>query len=354
MPKEMKIAVLLSGGVDSSVALRLLQAAGHRDVTAFYLKIWLEEELAFLGDCPWEDDLKYARAVCEQAGVPLEVVPMQTEYQNRIVDHVLTELKGGRTPSPDILCNEWIKFGLFLDKIDPSFEKVASGHYAQVEERGGLFYLKRAPDPVKDQTYFLSRLSQSQLSRILFPIGHLTKAEVRAKAHELQLPNRDRHDSQGICFLGKIKYPEFVRFHLGEKKGDIIDIQTGEKLAKHKGVWFHTVGQRKGLGMGGGPWYVVKKDLPNNIVYVAHADRYLEFARSEFVVTDVRWIAEPPTTNQLQTKVRHSPRLEPCTITPLGEGRHQVTLAEKDQGIAAGQSAVFYEGEYCLGSGVIE
>jgi tRNA (5-methylaminomethyl-2-thiouridylate)-methyltransferase len=350
----MRIAVLLSGGVDSSVALRLLQESGQRDITAFYLKIWLEEELAFLGDCPWEDDLKYARAVCEQAGVPLRVVPLQTEYQDRIVSHVLAELKQGRTPSPDILCNEWIKFGLFLDKFESGFDKVASGHYAQAEERNGLFYLKRAPDPVKDQTYFLSRLSQAQLSRILFPIGHLTKAQVRAKAEEFDLPNKQRHDSHGICFLGKIKYPEFVRFHLGEKKGDILNIDTGEKIGKHNGVWFHTVGQRKGLGMGGGPWYVVQKDLPNNIVYVAHADRYLEFARKEFTVADVRWIAEPPKSNELLSKVRHSPRLEPCTIKDLGTSRYSVTLAEKDQGIAAGQSAVFYEGEYCLGSGVIE
>src|SRR6185436_1064760 len=232
-------------------------------------------------DCPWEDDLKYARAVCEQAGVPLRVVPLQTEYQEKIVSHVVTELKAGRTPSPDILCNQWIKFGLFLDKIEPGFDKVASGHYGQVEEKDGLFWLKRSPDPVKDQTYFLSRLSQEQLGRILFPIGHLTKLEVREAAHRMALPNMDRPDSQGICFLGKIKYPEFVRFHLGEKTGDIIDIATGKKLADHKGVWFHTVGQRKGLGMGGGPWYVVKKDMDKNIVYVAHTEKYLDHAREE-------------------------------------------------------------------------
>jgi tRNA (5-methylaminomethyl-2-thiouridylate)-methyltransferase len=351
---SMKIAVLLSGGVDSSVALRLLLESGETDITAFYLKIWLEEELAFLGDCPWEDDLKYARAVCEQAGVPLHIVPLQTEYQDKIVSHVLAELKAGRTPSPDILCNQWIKFGLFLDKIEPGFDKVASGHYAQVEERDGLFRLKRAPDPVKDQTYFLSRLTQAQLGRILFPIGHLTKAEVREHARRFQLPNMDRHDSQGICFLGKIKYPEFVRFHLGEKKGDIINIDTGEKLAQHLGVWFHTVGQRKGLGMGGGPWYVVQKDLPNNIVYVAHADRYLDFARDRFTVDDLLWISEPPRGDRVHLKIRHSPRLESCHLAPLGGGRYSVELEEKDQGIAPGQSAVIYEGEYCLGSGVIE
>jgi len=350
----MKIAVLLSGGVDSSVALNLLKQAGRHELTAFYLKIWLEDELAFLGDCPWEEDLQYARAVCEQAGVPLRVVPLQTEYQEKIVSHTVAELKRGRTPSPDIFCNQWIKFGLFLDKIEPGFDRVASGHYAQVEERGGLFHLKRSPDPVKDQTYFLSRLSQAQLSRIFFPIGHLTKAQLREQARALELPNRDRRDSQGICFLGKIKYPEFVRFHLGEKRGDIVQLETGKKLAEHQGVWFHTVGQRKGLGLGGGPWYVVKKDLPANIVYVSHSEAYLEHARKEFTVGDLHWITGPPTKEELHAKVRHSPRLEPCRVADLGGGRWQVALAEKDQGIAPGQSAVFYDGEHCLGTGVIE
>jgi tRNA (5-methylaminomethyl-2-thiouridylate)-methyltransferase len=350
----MKIAVLLSGGVDSSMALHLLKQGGQHELTAFYLKIWLEEELAFLGDCPWEDDLKYARAVCEQLGVPLCVIPLQTEYQEKVVSHTIAELKAGRTPSPDILCNQWVKFGLFFDKIDPSFDKIASGHYAQVEEHGGRSFLKRSPDPVKDQTYFLSRLSQEQLRRILFPIGHLTKTELRQKACEFNLPTMDRPDSQGICFLGKIKYPEFVRFHLGEKTGDIIDIESGKKIATHKGVWFHTIGQRKGLGMGGGPWYVVKKDLEKNIVYVAHSEHYLEHARDSFTVANLHWINEPPKKTDLQAKVRHGPRLEPCTVQLLEDGRCEVTLKNKDQGIAPGQSAVFYDGEYCLGTGVIE
>jgi tRNA (5-methylaminomethyl-2-thiouridylate)-methyltransferase len=352
--REVKIGVLVSGGVDSSVALRWLQRPGERNITAFYLKIWLEDELAFLGDCPWEEDLKYARAVCDQAGVPLRVVPLQTEYQDRVVRHVITELKAGRTPSPDILCNSWIKFGLFLDKIEPGFDKIASGHYAQVEEQDGAFRLKRSPDPVKDQTYFLSRLTQRQLSHILFPIGHLTKKELRKKADALDLPNKERRDSQGICFLGKIKYPEFVRFHLGEKHGEILNIANGEKLGEHKGVWFHTVGQRKGLGMGGGPWYVVKKDLTTNTVYVAHMESYLSHARKEFTISNVHWINQPPVDGeQLLTKVRHTPRLESATVDQLAGDLWRVTLAEKDQGIAAGQSAVFYRDDFCLGTGVI-
>jgi len=165
----MKVAVLLSGGVDSSMALNLVRNSGDHQITAFYLKIWLEDELAFLGDCPWEDDLKYARAVCEQAGVPLRVVPLQTEYQEKIVSHVVTELKAGRTPSPDILCNQWIKFGLFLDKIEPGFDKVASGHYGQVEEKDGLFWLKRSPDPATvchlPTCRFVDRAWQSWLAK---------------------------------------------------------------------------------------------------------------------------------------------------------------------------------------------
>ena len=348
------MAVLLSGGVDSSVALNLVKSEGTHDVTAFYLKIWLEDELAYLGDCPWEEDLQYARAVCEQAQVPLEIVSLQTEYQEKIVSHVVRELQKGRTPSPDILCNQWIKFGLFLERIDPRFEKVATGHYAQIVAVDHQFLLKRSPDPVKDQTYFLSGLDQKQLEKLWFPIGHLQKQEVRARAKEFDLPNKNRKDSQGICFLGKIKYPDFVRFHLGEKRGDILEIETGKRIAEHDGVWYHTVGQRKGLGMSGGPWYVVRKDLPTNRVFVSHADRYQTHARKRFTVASVHWIGEEPKTNSLQTKVRHGPHMEKCQIEPLSDNRLEVVLQTEDQGIAAGQSAIFYDGEICLGGGVIE
>ncbi len=350
----MKIAVLLSGGVDSSVALRLAMREAGCEITAFYLKIWLQEELAFLGDCPWEEDLKWARAVCEQAGVPLEVVPLQSEYQERVVEYALSELRQGRTPSPDILCNQQIKFGLFFDRIDPGFKRVVSGHYAQIENRDGTFLLKRSPDPVKDQSYFLSRLNQRQLGRLWFPIGHLNKVEVRRLARAFELPNAGRKDSQGICFLGKIKYPEFVRFHMGEERGEIVDVDTGKRLGEHRGVWFYTIGQRQGLRLGGGPWYVVKKDLSNNCLGVSHADRYSAHARREFVASNAHWIAEPPQRAELTTKIRHGPRLEPCVLRPLAEGRWEVILENYDPGIAPGQSAVFYEGDTCLGSAVIE
>ncbi|HXT41465.1 MAG TPA: tRNA 2-thiouridine(34) synthase MnmA [Candidatus Angelobacter sp.] len=350
----MKIAVLLSGGVDSSVALRLVKQQGHRDVCAFYLKIWLEDELAYLGSCPWEEDLKYARAVCEQAGIPLQVISLQTEYQERVVAEALAELRAGRTPSPDIWCNQRIKFGLFFEKIDAGFDRIISGHYAQVEEQGDACLLKRSPDSVKDQTYFLCTLNQSQLRRLWFPIGHLRKDDVRRLAREFDLPNRDRKDSQGICFLGKIRYPEFVRHHLGERAGEIVELETGKTLSEHRGFWFYTIGQRKGIGLAGGPWYVVKKDVTANRVYVSHSDHYLNHARRQFTVSSVNWITGEPQRLNLQAKVRHGPRLADCRVGCLGEGRWEVTLAGADQGIASGQSAVFYDGEICLGGGVIE
>ncbi len=221
----MKIAVLLSGGVDSSVALRLLKDAGH-DITAFYLKIWLQDEYSFLGECPWEEDLRFARGVCEQADVPLNVISLQTEYWDSVVSYTISEIKEGRTPNPDMFCNSLIKFGQFYDKIDDSFEKVASGHYAKVEEINGGFQLRKSPDPVKDQTYFLAYLTQGQFSRALFPIGNYKKDEIRTLAEKYDLPNKVRKDSQGICFLGQIKFDEFIKHHLGIKTGNIINADT--------------------------------------------------------------------------------------------------------------------------------
>ncbi len=350
----MKTAVLLSGGVDSSVALNLIKRDTGHDITAFYLKIWLEDDLAFLGDCPWDDDLSYARAVCQQAGVPLEIVPLQTKYFEIVVSHAIAELKAGRTPSPDIMCNRRIKFGAFFEAISDDFDKVASGHYAQIEERDGLFWLKRAPDPVKDQTYFLSTLTQAQLSRALFPVGAYQKNEVRALAEEFDLPTKARKDSQGICFLGKIRYNEFVEAYLGEQPGDIVELETGQKWGEHRGYWFYTIGQRRGLGLHGGPWFVVKKDVERNILYISHKEHLEERSRRQFSVNNVHWIAGPPTTDELQVKIRHSPHVEQCRIEPLDGGRLCVILDRDEPGIAPGQSAVFYDGQICLGSGMIE
>lgn len=350
----MKIAVLVSGGVDSSVALNLLKREGH-DLTAFYLKIWLEDELSYLGDCPWEQDLAYVRAVCEQAQVPLQVISLQKEYWDQVVAYTMQEIKAGRTPNPDILCNQRIKFGMFFNHISKGFEKVATGHYACVQEKNGIFSLSKSPDPVKDQTYFLSYLSQEQLSRALFPIGHLHKHQVRQLAHEFNLPNKDRKDSQGICFLGKLKFNDFIAHHVGQKPGDLIEYETGKKLGTHKGFWFHTIGQRQGSGLAGGPWYVVAKDPQANAVFVSRNYYSDDKQRNSFTVSNCNWISgNAPTKKDLQVKIRHGKQLYNCTVNRLEDDRWQVTLGQDDQGIAPGQFAVFYDGSECLGAGVIE
>jgi tRNA-specific 2-thiouridylase len=197
-------------------------------------------------------------------------------------------------------------------------------------------------------------LSQAQLSRILFPIGHLWKKEVRVLAQKFDLPNKDRKDSQGICFLGKIKHPDFVKFHLGEKIGDIIELESGAVLGQHRGFWFYTIGQRQGLGLSGGPWYVVKKDTGNNIVYVSHKDYYDWCARNQFTVADVNWISGKSEKHELHVKIRHGPYLNDCAIETIDEKLLAVRISTKDSGIAPGQFAVFYDGGICLGGGVIE
>jgi tRNA-specific 2-thiouridylase len=389
----MNLAVLLSGGVDSSVALHLARQArgGTAGLRAFYLKIWLEDELAHLGTCPWEDDLAYARAVCDQAGVPLEVVSLQAEYHERVVTAAVAELRAGRTPSPDLWCNERIKFGLFLERSGRGFDRVVSGHYAQIERGAAECVLKCSPDPVKDQTYFLARLSQEQLQRLEFPIGQLRKQNVRAAAAALNLATRDRPDSQGICFLGKLKYTEFVRHYLGEQPGDVVEMESGRRLSRHHGCWFYTIGQRKGIGLSGGPWYVVGKDLRTNVVFVSHSAHHLGHARRAFDVESLHWISgRPPELDrervtpgtprlsseaatrvsgadtdsrscdpgpsgacEVAVKVRHSPHRVRGRIAPRRGGVWEVILEEADPGIAPGQAAVFYQGDICLGSGFI-
>mmetsp|Transcript_40116 Transcript_40116/g.96867 ORF Transcript_40116/g.96867 Transcript_40116/m.96867 type:complete len:599 (+) Transcript_40116:2-1798(+) len=385
--KKPTVALLLSGGVDSSVALRLLQRQGY-DVTPFYLKIWLEDELAHLGVCPWEDDVDICRRVCEQAGVELQIVSLQNEYHDRVMKHTLNEAAAGRTPNPDILCNSRVKFGCFLeylqqqqegqDKRPYKFDYIASGHYAQVKrDENGIARLSRAPDPVKDQSYFLCALNQDQLCRLIFPIGHLQKTEVRELAEEFQLPNRQRPDSQGLCFLGKVKFRDFLSENLGESPGNIVDAFTGDVIGEHRGVWFHTVGQRKGLGpflvstaSAFGPWYVVAKDPAKKIVYASN--KYDEEAfnqpRSEFHIENVHWISGYPPVSTLNPtdgmptyrfnlKIRHGPKLSSGTLTMIDNDEMNsgtIKLDGKDGGLAPGQYVVFYDDNAeCIGGGII-
>ena len=349
-----RVAVLVSGGVDSSVALMRLVDEGVHDLTAFYLKIWLEDEMAFLGQCPWEEDLRFVRKVCDTAGVGLEIVSLQQEYLSTVVAYALDELQSGRTPSPDVMCNRMIKFGAFIDRVGDRFDLVASGHHARVEERGGLARLLRAADPKKDQTYFLCQLRQEQLARSLFPIGDLTKAEVRAAASGFDLPNAERPDSQGICFLGRVPFNDFVRHHLGDRPGEIREFSTGRVLGEHRGTWFHTIGQRRGLGLGDGPWYVAGKDIEENLVLVVHGEALDDRARTGFQVAKPHWIAEKPTREDLEVRIRHGERMDACIVETDTDGSLTIDLkATKDPGIAPGQFAALYDGDECLGGGTI-
>lgn len=350
----MKIAMLLSGGVDSSVALAELVKQGRHEIQAFYLKIWLEDDLSYLGQCPWEEDLEYAHGVCKRLGVPLEIVSLQTAYWDRVVAHTVQELRQGRTPSPDILCNQNVKFGAFCDLIDASYTAIASGHYARLEASPNGPRLLKGFDPIKDQTYFLSRLSQAQLERALFPIGHLPKADVRRLATDYDLPTQNRPDSQGICFLGKLKFNEFVKAHLGERPGAIVELETGRQLGEHKGYWFHTIGQRKGLGLSGGPWFVTSKDVERDIVYVSSEGARAERPQMHFTISQMHWLHAADAQGGLSVKIRHGARTSDCQLESLGGHRYQVNLHAPDGGIAPGQYAVLYQGDLCLGSGLID
>ncbi|KAG0565724.1 hypothetical protein M758_7G010600 [Ceratodon purpureus] len=374
--QKLNVAVLLSGGVDSSVGLRLLCAAGH-SCTAFYLKIWFQEDFEnFWSECPWEDDLRNAQAVCNEVGVELRVVHFTDEYWNLVVSHSVSEIQAGRTPNPDILCNTCVKFGAFLDHIkDAGFDRVASGHYARVrkifnsdngkEERTELLL---CPDEMKDQTYFLSQLRQEQLSRLIFPLGCLMKTEVRQLAEVMGLFNKNRKDSQGICFLGKVKFSEFTAKHLGEREGRLLEAETGELLGLHKGFWFYTMGQRQGLRLSNGPWFVVAKDIVNNVVFISREYYSEDKRRRAFRVGSFNWFSgtPPSDTSSLQCKVRHGAKLYTCSMELETDWMDfeinrdskpstsaVVNLNEDDQGLAPGQYAAFYQDGVCLGSAVI-
>lgn len=355
MIKKHKIAVLVSGGVDSSVALALLKEEGH-ELVAFYLKIWLEDELAYLGSCPWEQDLEFVKGVCNKLDVPLQVVSMQQKYHELIVAYMLEEIKHGRTPNPDILCNQQIKFGAFYESIDDSFDYVATGHYAQVEHTPQESVLKKGKDPVKDQTYFLALLSQKQLSRALFPVGKYEKYEVRELAQKYDLPTQARKDSQGICFLGKFEFGEFLKAHLGVRAGNIVEFESGKILGQHEGFWFYTIGQRQGLGLSGGPWYVVSKDPVKNTVFISRNYTEVALYKSGMKVTVFHWISGIPLQkHELDVRFRHGPAVHAAIVHVQNDGSVKIMLKEESkQGIATGQFAVLYDGDICLGGGIID
>lgn len=357
----MKIAVLISGGVDSAVAVERLREQGYDDLHLFYIRIGLDGP-GTEGDCSAEEDIEMCRYIARRYGVGLEVVSLHEEYWDNVMAYALRTVKAGLTPNPDIMCNKMIKFGYFEERWGHEFDRTATGHYARtLRGEDGLTYLGTAPDPVKDQTDFLCRLSYGQLRRLMFPIGDLPKARVREIAVEAGLPNAYRRDSQGICFLGKINYNDFLRRHLGERPGAIVELETGRKVGEHRGYWFHTIGQRKGLGLSGGPWYVVRKNVEDNVVYVSRGyDTEKQYGHT-LRLGEMHWITRDPYEGgrcegeRVMFKNRHSPEFVAGRLTRVEGDEYVLESESRVQGIAPGQFAVIYspDARICHGSGII-
>ncbi|MCI9607113.1 MAG: tRNA 2-thiouridine(34) synthase MnmA [Muribaculaceae bacterium] len=353
----MNIAVLISGGVDSAVAVHRLVEQGHT-LHLFYIRIGLDVSQG--GDCYAEEDIEMCRAIAARYRLPLDIVSLHQEYWDNVMEYAIRAVRDGLTPNPDIMCNRMIKFGFFEERWGHEFNRTATGHYASTLEKDGLIYLATAPDPVKDQTDFLARITYPQLSHLMFPIGDIPKSEVRKIASSLKLPNAFRKDSQGICFLGKINYNDFLRRHLGEKKGAIVEIETGRKIGEHNGFWFHTIGQRKGLGLSGGPWYVVKKNTADNVVYVSRGYDTEKQYGNTLHLDQMHWITKDPWPDdcsgvRITFKNRHSPEFLKGTLTRLDQGEYLIESDTRVQGIAPGQYGVIYDADsrICFGSGVI-
>lgn len=351
--KDKRIAVLLSGGVDSSVVVWEFARLGlHPD--CFYIKIGPEEKEEW--DCSSEEDLEMATAVAHKYGCKLQVVDCHKEYWSEVTRYTMDKVKAGFTPNPDVMCNRLIKFGAFDEKMGHDYDLIATGHYAQTEtDENGDKWLVTSPDPVKDQTDFLAQIESWQLRKAIFPIGHHIKNEVREIAEEEHLINAKRKDSQGICFLGQINYNDYIRRYLGEHPGDVIEMETDKKIGEHKGLWFHTIGQRKGLGFGGGPWFVIKKDVEHNILYVSHGYDPQTAYKKDFPLHDFHFLTREVPMQKVTFKIRHTPEYHPATIEKLEDGRWMIHSEEAIHGVAPGQFCVVYDENHhrCYGSGEI-
>lgn len=353
----MNISLLLSGGVDSSVALFKLKEMGYNP-DCFYIKIGPEQDTEW--NCTSEEDLEMATSVSRKYGCRLEVVDLHNEYWDKVVSYTMDKVKNGLTPNPDVMCNKLIKFGCFEEKAGNAYDIIATGHYATTTEVDGLKWLSTSPDPVKDQTDFLAQLETWQIKKAMFPIGAMMKNEVREIAVKEHLVTAKRKDSQGICFLGKINYNDYIRRFLGEKEGFVINIDTGKKMGTHKGYWFYTIGQRHGLGFGGGPWYVVKKDIKYNIVYISNKLDLDNYESNQLNLRDMHFITKDPWGEipaegiRINFKIRHSPEYLTGVITKSGDTYH-IDADKPIQGIAPGQFGVLYDAEHklCYGSGEI-
>jgi tRNA-specific 2-thiouridylase len=343
-----KVYVGMSGGVDSSLTAALLKEQGY-DVVGVYMKNWTQDLPGM--KCPWADDLADAKRVAVQLGIDFKVFDFESEYKQKVVDYMIDEYKLGRTPNPDIMCNQEVKFKLFLEtSLEDGADMIATGHYARVED--GV--LKMAADTNKDQTYFLYRVSSEALQRTLFPLGEFEKSQVRVMAEERGLYTATKKDSQGICFVGQIGIREFLSQYVEQVAGPIINKKTGDVLGQHDGAIFYTIGQRHGLDVGGGlPYYVVGKDMDKNEVYVTTDLNDENLWRPELELGSVHWINRGPEPGVYQVRVRHRSRLSEAALEYRGD-TIVLRLVHPERAVAAGQSVVIYDGDICLGGGIVQ
>ena len=352
---KQRVIVGLSSGVDSSVAAWLLKEQGF-EVIGLFMKNWEDDDDDEY--CSSRQDLIDAVSVAEIIGIEIETVNFSAEYKDRVFNHFLAEYRAGRTPNPDVLCNAEIKFRAFLDHaLDLGAETIATGHYAQVREIDGRFELLKAEDGTKDQSYFLYRLNQQQLSRTRFPLGQLYKRDVRELAKKIGLPNFDKKDSTGICFIGERPFREFLGRYLPDKPGDIISFD-GTKVGTHSGLMYYTIGQRQGLGIGGQgePWYVVSKDIESNQLIVVQGHNHPALLSEALVAMDLSWISDvsPHTHWVYGAKTRYRQKDAPCEVESVDGKRCEIRFAEQQWAVTPGQSVVVYESRVCLGGGIIE
>jgi tRNA-specific 2-thiouridylase len=353
-----RVIVGMSGGVDSSVAALLLKEQGY-DVVGLFMKNWEDDDTEEY--CPSRQDLVDAVAVADRLGIEIEAVNFSKEYKDRVFNNFLEEYKAGRTPNPDIFCNSEIKFKAFLDHaMGMGADLIATGHYAQVRERNGLFQLLKAEDGSKDQSYFLYRLNQAQLSQTLFPLGHLLKREVREIARKVGLATSEKKDSTGICFIGERPFREFLNRYLPREPGEM-QTPDGKVVGRHEGLMYYTLGQRQGLGIGGSksssgePWFVVSKDMTRNVLVVVQGHDHPLLFSDGLTASQLHWIAgqDPELHWVYAAKTRYRQPDAPCEIDRLQGDTAEIRFGQTQWAITPGQSVVVYESQVCLGGGII-
>jgi tRNA-specific 2-thiouridylase len=341
------VYVGLSGGVDSSVSAALLKEQGY-NVVGVYMKNWSQDLPGV--PCPWQDDYQDAKRVAVQLGIDFKMYDFEKQYRQKVVDYMLDGFRAGITPNPDIMCNQEIKFKLFLDTaLEDGADYIATGHYASTKDG----QLMTAKDDNKDQTYFLYRVSSNALNKTIFPLGELTKPQVRELASKHRLVTATKKESMGICFVGKVGIKEFLQVYVEPKHGKIID-QNGEVIGEHDGAIFYTIGQRHGLDVGGGlPFYVTGKDMAKNKVYVTTDLQDSKLWNSQVKLTALHWISKPKKGQKLSVRTRHRAKLIDINEYKIGKDNMSAELSEEVRALTPGQSAVIYAGNECLGGGII-